>query len=541
MNLYRLFHTVRYLKPIQIYGRLWFRLYRPKPDLWQAPAIRSIRADWVESCKKKVSLIAPYRFRFLNIEHDCKFPEDWNNLQWDKLWLYNLHYFDDLQAGDAKNKKDLHKKLIEKWIRENPPGSGNGWEPYPVSLRMVNWIKWALAGNKLSSEMMKSMAIQARWLRKRLEIHLLGNHLFANAKALVLAGLFFQEDEANQWLKKGLEILEREIDEQILPDGGHFERSPMYHAIILEDLLDLINMLHTYGHPVPKGWPVKTRAMLSWLAGMRHPDGKIVLFNDAAFGIAPAPDSLIAYAGRIGIVATREALGELTHFSDTGYIRCQKGPAVAFLDVAPIGPDYLPGHAHADSLSFELSLFGQRLIVDTGTSCYGTGQERQRQRGTAAHNTVTIDGQDSSEVWGGFRVARRAYPRDVRIEASNGEIRVSGSHDGYGRLPGKPGHKRSWFFKENALQITDRIDGPFETATGRFYVHPDLKLECMDACKGTILLPDGKNVTWKVTGGRCRVEKSTWHPEFGRSIPNQCLEVQFTRKKVVTCFRFYGF
>ena len=84
---------------------------------------------------------------------------------------------------------------------------------------------------------------------------------------------------------------------------------------------------------------------------------------------------------------------------------------MALLDVAPVGPDYLPGHAHADTLSFELSLFGQRVLVNSGTSQYEAGPERSRQRGTAAHNTVIVDGHDSSEVWAGFRVARRASSR----------------------------------------------------------------------------------------------------------------------------------
>ena len=84
--------------------------------------------------------------------------------------------------------------------------------------------------------------MQVRFLRKRLEIHLLGNHLFANAKALVFAGLYFTGNEADEWLGKGLAILEREVPEQVLRDGGHFERSPMHHGIILEDLLDLLNV-----------------------------------------------------------------------------------------------------------------------------------------------------------------------------------------------------------------------------------------------------------------------------------------------------------
>lgn len=520
-------HTLRYLKPVQIFGRVFYRLYRPRITNSTTPDIRKCPGECYSPVPKLQSLFELARFRFLNETHEVQNSTDWNNPTWSKLWLYNLHYFDDLNAVKAEERSAWHTSLIERWINENPVGRGNGWEPYPTSLRIVNWIKWAFAGNRLSGAAIRSLAVQARYLSKRIEYHLLGNHLFANAKALLFAGLFFEGAEADRWFKKGFDILSEQIPEQVLPDGGHFERSPMYHSIILEDLLDLINLMQTYGKEIPPLWGDAVVKMASWLEGMVHPDGEIVLFNDAAFGIAPKPKAILAYTARFGYCEDKTVHEGVKYFDSTGYMRVQKGGAVAFLDTAPIGPDYLPGHAHADTLTFELSLFGQRVIVDSGTSTYEKNAERQRQRGTSAHNTVTLNSEGSSEVWGGFRVARRAYPHDITIEESIGEIRVSGSHDGCCWLPGKPIHKRDWVFKENSLQITDRIDGHFEEATGRFYVHPDLKLECMDACEGAILFLDGKEVSWKVTGGKCNVENSTWHPEFGLSIANSCLVIRF--------------
>jgi len=101
MNICRLFHTVRYLKPVQIYGRLWFKLYKPKPDLGPAPAARPIKGNWTTPCSKTASFFPPYRFSFLNVTHEVTSAADWNYAKCDKLWLYNLHYFNDLQAGDA--------------------------------------------------------------------------------------------------------------------------------------------------------------------------------------------------------------------------------------------------------------------------------------------------------------------------------------------------------------------------------------------------------------------------------------------------------
>jgi len=403
MKVGRLFHTLRYLRPVQFYGRAWFRFYHPKVDTSRLLNCRKLESVWIKPSAKVVSQIGTHTFRFLNQEHELTAADDWNHQEWEKLWIYNLHYFDDLNSDGAENRQLWHVDLLDKWINENPVGLGNGWEPYPTSLRVVNWIKWSFAGNQLSVNVLHSLEVQVRYLRKRLEIHLLGNHLLANAKALVFAGLFFQGEEAAEWLRKGMKILSRELPEQVLSDGGHFELSPMYHAIILDDLLDLINVTRVYGRTLPQAWLTTAEKMLFWLHGMIHLDGEISFFNDAAFGIAPQPEQLFTYAERLGLnceLNDRLANG-LTHFESSGYLRWQNGDVVALLDVAKVGPDYLPGHAHADTLSFELSLYGQRLLVNSGTSCYGTSEERLRQRGTAAHNTVEVKfGADSGWLGG---------------------------------------------------------------------------------------------------------------------------------------------
>ncbi len=414
---------------------------------------------------------------------------------------------------------------------------GNGWESYPISLRIVNWIKWAFADNRLSENAIQSLAVQARYLSKRLEFHLLGNHLFANAKALLFAGLFFDGDEAEQWLRKGMDILAHEVGEQILPDGGHFERSPMYHGLILEDLLDLVNIFRVYGKEVPGDWLDACVRMRAWLKVMSHPDGGIVLFNDAALGIGPAWRELEAYAARIDLDRREYGIRPVSRFPDTGYIRCEEKDAVLFLDVGPIGPDYIPGHGHADTLNFELSLFGRRVLGDSGTSTYEKDGERQRQRGTAAHNTVTVDGLDSSEVWGGFRVARRARPLDLKIEENgDGEkgVRVSCIHDGYLRLPGKVIHNREWLLGDNRLLVTDRIKGKFTNAVARYHFHPDVVVRAVDDStqQGTIRLPDGHTLWWHIEKGHGTLVASTYHPEFGKSIGNTCLEVRFDGEEV---------
>ncbi|MFZ4723499.1 MAG: heparinase II/III domain-containing protein, partial [Phycisphaerales bacterium] len=378
-TLLRYWHTLRHLKPAQFIGRVRFRLARPRVDVRPAPPLRERDGAWYEAARRRASLEAPGTFRFLNVSHALS-DVGWDGDQVAKLWRYNQHYFEDLHGLGAEARTAWHHDLVARWIRDNPPARGTGWEPYPSSLRIVNWIKWAWQGQALSSEAVHSLAVQARWLTQRLEWHLLGNHLFVNAKALVFAGLFFEGPEADAWFEKGLHILRREVPEQILKDGGQFERSPMYHALALEDLLDLWNASRACAkalRPADAEWfrsqHDRIESMRRWLSAMTHPDGEIALFNDAAIGIAPSPAALEDYAGRLGFAPLAPEADGFTHLEASGFIRVQQGPMVAMLDVGPIGPDYLPGHAHADTLSFELSLHGRRVLVNSGTSVYGIG------------------------------------------------------------------------------------------------------------------------------------------------------------------------
>lgn len=536
MNIVYYYNTLKYLKPIQIYGRLLYKLSKPSPNCTPAPSVRGVSAYWVAPARRRAIFVGSTRCRFLNEEHDIAESSAWDNPAWEKLWRYNLHYFDDLNAMNAKERTSWHRQLLSRWIQENPPGRGTGWEPYPSSLRIVNWLKWSLAGNGLEPEWLHSLAVQARWLARRLEVYLLGNHLFANAKALVFAGLYFDGPEASLWLDKGLTLLQREIPEQILPDGGHFERSPLYHALALEDMLDLVNVttclsaaIPSHWHDFVRSWPATIGHMRTWLAGLSHPDGEISFFNDAAFGVAPAPIELESYAERLGLSRLREPLESCAHFGDSGYIRVRRGKAVALLDVAPIGPDYQPGHAHADTLSFELSLFGQRVLVNSGTSHYGLGPERLRQRGTAAHNTVTIDGKDSSEVWGGFRVARRASPFGLRLWDDGKTLRILCAHDGYKRLSGKPVHWREWRFGDDVLEVVDNIEGKFRGAVSRVFFCPGVKASQHSGSNtGHMELVDGRHIRWQVEDATVRILPSSHFPEFGKAEPNLCLEMRMT-------------
>lgn len=537
-------NTVRHLQPRQVFGRVRLRLTRPLVDARPAPPLRTARPGrWVMPARRAASLVGDGRFVFLNEERTLA-AHGWDNPAVPKLWRYNLHYFDDLNASGAAGRRRLHEPLLARWIRENPPGSGTGWEPFPTSVRMVNWIKWVLGGNRPPDRMVESLAVQARWLTGRLETHLLGNHLLANAKALVFAGLFFNGIEAESWLERGRSILAEQVAEQVLGDGGHIERSPMYHALVLEDLLDVYNIGVAYAvakgpraDGALEGLADTVSRMRDWLNAMCHPDGEIAFFNDSALGIGADPAELERYARDLGLGTRPGPSGRVTELRESGYLRLVRDRVVVLLDVAEVGPDYQPGHAHADTLSFELSVDGQRVIVNSGTSRYGTDLERLRQRGTAAHNTVVVGGRDSSEVWGGFRVARRARPFDLEV-APGDDIRVGCAHDGYRRLPGRPVHRRRWTVADGSLVIDDEVRPDRHPGEARFHIHPDVQIDpgSAGAGAGQLRLRSGAAVKWRVMAGDPVLEAATFHPRFGASVANACLAVRLAGGRSRVCF-----
>ncbi|MDH5820406.1 heparinase II/III family protein [Acinetobacter pseudolwoffii] len=525
MKLLKLIHTIKYLKFVQLFYRLHYLLLKPKTkQIVFKTQLRHVAQNWENAIAKPISMLSPTHFLFLNHPGHLNTAEDWNSNQQEKLWLYNLHYFDDLNAENASDRVEWHKNTIQKWIAENPYPIGNGWEPYPNSLRIVNWIKWSLQGNPLDQAQLNSLALQAEHLSKTVEWHILANHLFANAKALIFAGLYFDTHESKKWLELGLKIYSKEIDEQVLDDGANFELTPMYHAIFLEDLLDIYQVAQIYKkldliHA--QHLQNKIVKMLNWLSLMSHPDGEISFFNDATFGIASCYEKLSKYAEKLGIAVSDSNLDDC-YLKPSGYLVVQR-PAYKFImDVAEVGPSYQPGHAHADTLSFELSINDARFIVNSGISQYGLGKERLLQRGTATHNTVEIDSENSSEIWSGFRVARRVSPQVESIDQKGNQIHELVAS--YKSLKGAK-HHRSVTFHEQKISLTDKITGQFHQAISYLYFHPDVQIQqvssneyqCKLANTTVYLHLDGQIDS--------QLLNTLWHPEFGKSIDNLCLKI----------------
>ena len=521
-------HTLKYLKFQQLYWQLRYRLYKSSPPRVTGElTLRSHNQQmpsWIQkSTYMDLSSIACLGMR--KIYEPCN---RWYDDAKDDLWNYNLHYFDFLQ--NPKIPQDVKLDLVNDWI-DCVGDRSIGWQAYPVSLRIVNWIKWLIANDIYEEKIIRSLAQHVQHLQNHMEWHILANHLFANIKALVIAALFFSGKKYDRLLQKMQSHLLKQLQVQVTSDGGHFELSPMYHQIILEDVLDLISFYQLYSRSVPDSLPKTAKKMLVWSRAFNHPDGEVAFFNDSAMGIAPDVKSLDNFARSLGItVLEGHCFGSVENFD--GYYIVQKKPWFCIFDAAAIGASFQPGHAHADTLSFELSVFNRRLMVNSGMSTYHEVPLRQWQRSTAAHNTLVIDHKNSTQVWSKFRVAERANVMESCCSTVGDAIMISARHDGYKSMHSQLGHKRMITVDSKKVTVFDEVmGGQNNDVTIYFYLHPNVQVVQMDGA--TVLTLDG--YSFKVISDLpISVEPAKYFPSFNAEKDSFVLVVQAKIKDYFT-------
>lgn len=456
----RFFNTVKYLKFTQIYFRLFYfaraRFRRITGFKYEfSKGSNSTPLKLVDSCEY-YSTYKDGEFHMLNLSKKFSDEINWNYAEFGKLWTYNLTYFEYL-----KEKEDV--SLIYDFI-ENIESVKDGLEPFPISLRGINWIKFLTKYEIKDKKIDDSLYAQYYILMDNLEYHLLGNHLLENGFSLLFGAYYFQDKVL---YNKAKEILTKELEEQILDDGAHFELSPMYHMIMLYRVLDCINLIKHNQWMVDSRWSIefledKASLMLGWLNAITFENGDIPLLNDSANKIAPNSKELFDYANKLSINY------EPSTINQSGYRKIKKENYECIVDVGEVGASYIPGHAHADTFNFELYIDKKPFTVDSGLSTYNTGELRNSQRSTKAHNTVEINGKNSSEVWGGFRVANRANVLEVIENIDH----IKATHDGYKKKFGVL-HTREWKFEKNKIIIEDNLNKKCN-AVARLHFHPDV-------------------------------------------------------------------
>ena len=474
MNLSLLLNTVKYLRARQIFYQIKKRFINPKFKEILCPT--DIRHIELRTIINKPNCLLDDKFTFLNI--DSEFIS-WNDTEKGMLWAYNLNYMDYL------NQKDISYNEGKRWINKFIDDLLNnkiGLDPYPIALRGINWIKFiSKHKNEIDQGTLtrwnNSLYSQYCLLSKKLEYHLLGNHLLEDAYSLFMAAIYFEDKSL---FKKASNLLLKELKEEILSDGAHYEQSPMYHCILLDRLLDCYNISRNNKRFAEQD-AINTQLakyaslMLGHLESIIYSDKTIPLLNDSAYGIAPEPIEIFEYA--IALDLNWESIP----LKECGYRKFKNDNIEAIIDVGNIASSYQPGHTHADVFNYELRINDIPFIIDTGISTYTNSLRRQYERSTAAHNTVSVDNKDMHEVWGGFRVGKRAKVKIIE-ECRNS---IKASHNGYGD---RYIHTRTFSLIDDGLSITDEITN---NANAVSYIHLSPETVILSTTKNEITTNQG--------------------------------------------------
>lgn len=445
---------------------------------------------------------------------------DWATDRHGPLFAYHLH--EQAWLRHAGLAPAARRAVLDDWIARHREGVG--WDPHPISLRLLSWGKLLLTAGalppdeELRSRVIRSMADQAETLARGLEVRLQANHLLSNRIGVVWAGLLFEGEDADRWRAESAPLL-AELDAQIHRDGTHEERSPMYHSLILENGLDLLNLARRSPR-TPDGFVEALSEvlgrMIRALARFTGPDDRIALFADSAWGVAAEPPALFEYADRLGVVERRPGPGDLA-FDDSGYTRIDGEGFVLIASTVGPSPAHQPGHAHCDALAFELFVGGRRLVTDTGVYEYRPGERRDRARATASHATLRFDGQEQSEVWAAHRVGGRARVEAVETGADFAEHVVRG----WSR--GAPLHVRRFERASGEIVVRDTVRSGGHAVESRLPLAPDWTVELEDE-RALVRHADGTVVTIELEGGLAwTIERAPFHPTFHTEVERNVL------------------
>ncbi len=460
---------------------------------------------------------------------------------------------------------------LTSWVAANPVYRGVHWSSgIEVAFRIVSMLViLSLVGSRFSAgsraTLMRSLYQHGWWLARFPSRHSsANNHLVAEAGGLFMLGALCPGlPGARRWADYGRAVLERECQRQIHGDGVGAEQSPAYAALTLEWLLLSGDLGRRLGQGFsPEFWTQIARAggFLKWVTDSAGHQPRIGDDDDShvlgnGMGVEPTINSVMAAVAHatdrpeisppVPVRHLRHALmpapppngiwpGGFRHFSEGGYSvqrHLGKGAADHLLvfDHGPIGYLSIAAHGHADTLSVWLHVEGQPVLIDAGTYLYHAGHAwRDHFRGTVAHNTLTIGGENSSEISGPFNWARKAETRVLNLKDSPDDWQVSAEHDGYQASHGIA-HVRSVERAGPGLyRITDTLRGhsaPQRVEIG-FLVSPAFEVEAAGTGfrirdeRGVVLTirHAGGLAGWLETG-RSGPERG-WHsPSFGVRAP----------------------
>lgn len=429
-------------------------------------------------------------------------------------------------TGDEKYARTFVDHLTS-WMDQNPPKLGTHWtSSLEIAFRSISWL-WGFHFFAGSSELtldvferaLKFLYLNACHLESYLSTYFSPNtHLTGEGLGLFYLGTFLpQFKDAERWKKTGADILTRQLEHHVLPDGVYFEQSTYYHRYTVDFYLHFAILLKRNSESVPRDVEDRLALLLDHLMYLTRPDGKTPLLGDddggwllplhrqpqddfrSSLSVGAAyfnrPDYKFVAGGihedvlwlggpemlsQVGQLETAPPAKTSVAFEQGGYYVMREGWSrdsnYLLFDCGPHGTLNC-GHAHADELSFELCANGRLKLVDPGTYSY-TGDREMRQwfRSSFAHNTLSIDGSSSSEPGDPFSWKNIAHCTNSSWLTCDRFDYVEGSHDGYQRLPDPVTHSRSVLFLKNDYWIVrDQAFSRIQHAADvNFHFAPDL-------------------------------------------------------------------
>lgn len=449
-------------------------------------------------------------------------PMDWSPplRDWlDGSWRARLNYMEYLEGADDR----WFQALVEDWLSqvtlEEAETRRFGWRAFNLSIRSVVWMQQVAVRRqsldmRLLNRMARSLARQMIYLERHLETDLRGNHLIKNIKALLWAGRCFMGSDATRWRELGEKWLARELGEQILDDGVHYERSPSYHCQVLADLVECRQTLGAGGlrDELDEAIARMGKAMVC----LAHPDGLVAQFNDGGLNSAYRPEQIHRVLG--GDSSSPDGIFELPN---AGYFGRRSDDEYLIVDCGKLAPDYLIGHGHGDILSFEWSLGSKRFVVDQGTFQNLGGERRAMSRSTISHNTVSVAGVDQGDFYGAHRCGRRPNVELVSFQRLNGGFRLVGRHDGFRHLEGSPWHRRVFTSEPGKLAVEDHIDGAKADGYGRLLFHPDCNIQVRG---NSARITHGRTKLDLTADRPLKIVAAEWYPNLYQAVQTHRLE-----------------
>ena len=543
LQFFRYYHTLKAMKFSQIVNFILFYHRRKKLTIIDSKRV-SLMAEGLEANFHLEEDQKNVEFLFFNQLLNVSLDE----MKWEpkdyaynagEFWVKQLNSFEFLNNYKESNISDKQIIfLIIDWIAKNTNEHSENWEPYTLSKRLTTWVKW-LNNNQVPPEvtsiMKLSISLQLKRLFVDLEYHKPAHHLFENIRgflfgcsSIINSSQYFN-NEVEYQLEEVLEEAIKQLKIQILEDGGHFERSPMIHSNVLEIVKDIKELAKTISkqgfllpevldksHKLVSLCDEKIKIMTLWLEYLTMPDGYVAQFNDC---------SKIK-----GIGHSFEEFTQLLEASGF-FVKHEKNYSFVLSCGSP-SPNFLPEHSHCDIFSYELSINGNRAIIDSGCSGYDNEVLRLMSRETEAHNVPMIQHQEQSDIWGKFNLGKRARIIEKTYDSEKSELKLT-IEDQFKQLI-----ERKVIFSNNKIEIYDslkkrRLQGCFISI---LHLSPELETEItkeessnMVICKMT-----NENKFSIITEANIRIGDYISFPDFGKSIGAKMLFISNKEAEVLS-------